>query len=128
MIHWRGYLGSVSDSHPATPDQLDTSLYLEVVHENRAKLEHWAKFCPKNFQHKLDLINAEYHARLGQKLEAIEHYDRAIQGAKENQYVQEEALAHELAAKFYLNWGKEQAAVGYLQSSLLLLCPLGSHS
>ncbi|KAI9130702.1 AAA family ATPase [Acaryochloris sp. CCMEE 5410] len=108
---------SVSDSHLATPDQSDSSLDLEVVHANRAKLEHWAKFCPENFQHKLDLINAEYHARLGQKLEAIEHYDRAIQGAKENQYIQEEALAHELTAKFYLNWGKEQAAVGYLQAA-----------
>ncbi|MGR3278056.1 PAS domain S-box protein [Acaryochloris marina NIES-2412] len=108
---------SVFDCGSATLERSDLSSNLEVIHENRAKLEHWAQFCPENFQHKLDLIDAEYHARLGQKLEAIEGYDRAIQGAKENQYIQEEALAHERAAQFYLNWGKEQAAVGYLQAA-----------
>lgn len=108
---------SVFDGGSATLERSDPSSNLEVIHENRAKLDHWAQFCPENFQHKLDLIDAEYHARLGQKLEAIEAYDHAIQGAKKNQYVQEEALANELAAKFYLNWGKEQAAVGYLQTA-----------
>lgn len=108
---------SVSDIDSAISERSEASLDLEVVYKNRAKLEHWAQFCPENFQHKLDLVDAEYHAYLGQKLEAIEHYDRAIQGAKENQYIQEEALANERAGRFYLNWGKEQAAVGYLQAA-----------
>jgi len=44
----------------------------------------------------------------------MEMYDRAIAGAKENEYIQEEALANELAAKFYLEWGKETIAEAYL--------------
>ena len=51
---------------------------------------------------------------LGEKLEAIELYDRAIAGAKENGYIQDEALANELAAKFYLDWGKEKVAASYV--------------
>ena len=43
----------------------------------------------------------------------IEFYDRAISLAKENQYLNEEALANELAAKFYLEWGKEKFAQVY---------------
>ncbi|HAA33319.1 MAG TPA: hypothetical protein DCE56_43350, partial [Cyanobacteria bacterium UBA8553] len=41
-------------------------------------------------------------------------YDRAIELAHTNEYLNEEALAHELAAKFYLNWGKEKIAQVYL--------------
>jgi signal transduction histidine kinase len=54
---------------------------------------------------------------LGQKSDAIELYDAAISAAKENKYLQEEALANELAAKFYLNWGKEKVAAAYLQEA-----------
>ncbi|MEH1872013.1 trifunctional serine/threonine-protein kinase/ATP-binding protein/sensor histidine kinase [Nostoc sp.] len=50
-------------------------------------------------------------------LSAIEHYDRAIQLAKENQFVNEEALANELTAKFYLDWGKEKVAASYMQEA-----------
>ncbi|NJL43378.1 MAG: hypothetical protein HC935_08885 [Pseudanabaena sp. SU_2_4] len=53
----------------------------------------------------------------GKTLEAIELYDRAIAEAKSNGYTQEEALANELAAKFYLNWGKEKVAAGYMQEA-----------
>nr|MDJ0519306.1 ATP-binding protein [Trichodesmium sp. MO_231.B1] len=41
----------------------------------------------------------------------------AIAGAKENEYLQEEAVANELAAKFYLDWGKEKVAAGYMQEA-----------
>jgi hypothetical protein len=41
-------------------------------------------------------------------------YDKAIIGAKENEYIQEEALACELAAKFYLENDKEFLACSYM--------------
>ena len=90
---------------------------LEKVNNNQAKLEYWASFAPMNFQHKLDLVKAEQSRVLGQKASAIEAYDRAISGAKEAGYIQEEALANELAAKFYLGWGKEKVAASYLQDA-----------
>lgn len=54
---------------------------------------------------------------MGEKSEAIEYYDHAIALAKENGYIQEEALANELAAKFYLDWGKEKVATSYMQEA-----------
>jgi signal transduction histidine kinase len=47
----------------------------------------------------------------------MELYDRAIAGAKENQFLQEEALANELAAKFYLHWGKAKIAQVYIMDA-----------
>ncbi|MEM9005273.1 MAG: AAA family ATPase, partial [Cyanobacteria bacterium P01_F01_bin.86] len=85
--------------------------------ESIEKLRDWAGVCPMNFQHRLELVDAKQYAIAGNKLEAIEAYDRAIAGAKRNQYIQEEALANELAAKFYLAWGKERVAAGYLQEA-----------
>ncbi len=41
-------------------------------------------------------------------------YDQAIALAKENEYINEEAIAHELAAKFYLSWGKETIGRTYM--------------
>ena len=83
----------------------------------QAQLQQWAVTGPMNFQHKLDLLAAEQAHVKDCPLQAIELYDRAIAGAKANEYIQEEALANELAAKFYLNWGKEKVAAGYMQEA-----------
>ena len=82
--------------------------------ENLAALKNWAEFAPMNFQHKYDLVAAEKMRVSGDFLKVMDLYDRAIAGAKENEYTQEEALANELAAKFYLSWGKEKIAATYM--------------
>ncbi|MEM6401252.1 MAG: AAA family ATPase [Cyanobacteria bacterium P01_D01_bin.116] len=90
----------------------------QQVEQNQAQLQQqWASYAPMNYQHKYDLVEAEKCRVLGKRLEAIDLYDRAITGAKENEYLQEEALANELAAKFYLEWGKEKVASGYMQEA-----------
>ncbi|MEM9539170.1 MAG: AAA family ATPase [Cyanobacteria bacterium P01_E01_bin.42] len=99
---------------------------LEQVEQNQIIMQqHWASHAPMNYQHKVDLIEAEKCRILGEKLEAIECYDRAIAGAKENEYIQEEALANELFAKFYLDWdfgsaqskGRTKEASLYMQEA-----------
>ena len=84
---------------------------------NLEKLKHWADLAPSNFHHKYHLIEAEHSRVSGQKLEAIDSYDLAIAGAEKNSYIQEQALANELAAKFYLNWGKVKIAQTYMQEA-----------
>jgi predicted ATPase/signal transduction histidine kinase len=81
------------------------------------RLRAYAQHSPLNFQHKYDLVEAEINRVQGNRAAAAEYYDRAIAGAKANGYLQEEALAHELAAKFYLDWGKEKVAAGYMQEA-----------
>ncbi|MBD2386165.1 trifunctional serine/threonine-protein kinase/ATP-binding protein/sensor histidine kinase [Cylindrospermum sp. FACHB-282] len=88
--------------------------YLKQVVENQEIMNYWAVNAPNNYQHKLDLIEAEKARVLGNNWEAIELYDQAIRGAKENKYIQEEALANELAAEFYIVCGKQKIAQIYL--------------
>ncbi|MEG4605460.1 AAA family ATPase [Microcoleus sp. F6_B6] len=87
------------------------------IKENQAKLKDWADYGPMNYLHKYHLVEAQKYQLLNSKTEAIEFYDLAIQGARENGYIQEEGLANELAAKFYWAWGKEKVAASYMQEA-----------
>jgi diguanylate cyclase (GGDEF)-like protein len=77
-------------------------------------MKYWAKNAPMNYQHKYELVEAEKAKVLGQTLAAMEYYDLAIAGAHKNGYIQEEALAYELAAKFYLGLGRQEIARAYM--------------
>ncbi|MEG4441755.1 AAA family ATPase [Microcoleus sp. AT9_B5] len=95
-------------------DAIAREQYLNQVAANQEKMQTWAFHAPMNYQHKYDLVAAEISRVLGHRLEAMDLYDRAIAAAKENQYLQEEALFSELAAKFYLELGKDKIARVYL--------------
>jgi signal transduction histidine kinase len=99
----------------ATP--FEQAQLLQRVTENQQKMQTWATHAPMNYLHKFELVAAERCRVLGQTPAAIDHYDRAIAAAKANEYTQEEALANELAARFYLDWGKEMIARVYLTNA-----------
>ncbi|NJO93330.1 MAG: GAF domain-containing protein [Hydrococcus sp. RM1_1_31] len=102
-------LANLSSCSEMTPE------VFQRVEQNQTQLQqYWAHYAPMNYQHKFELVEAEKFRVLGKQIEAIELYDKAIAGAQENKYLQEEALANELAAKFYLNWGKEKIAAIYM--------------
>ncbi|TAE59809.1 MAG: GAF domain-containing protein [Nostocales cyanobacterium] len=88
--------------------------YLKQVNENQQQMKYWAEHAPMNYQHKYDLVEAEKARILNQPLLAMELYDRAIAGANNSKYIQDEALAYELAAKFYLALGRTEIAQTYM--------------
>ncbi len=88
--------------------------YLEQITELQQKMLEWAYHAPDNYQHKYDLVEAEKARVLGEKEKAMDYYDRAIENAAAQGYIQEEALANELAAEFYLSLGREKVAKTYM--------------
>jgi class 3 adenylate cyclase len=76
--------------------------FLARVEKNQAVLKKWADDAPMNFIHKYDLVQAEVGRVTGNATQAIDSYRRAIRGASENGYLNEEALAHELAGEYFL--------------------------
>ncbi len=93
------------------------SQLLEQVAANQAKMQNWAHHAPMNYLHKWYLVEAERHRVLGEVVAAMDAYDRAIALARENQYLQEEALANELAAKFHLANNRITIAKAYFQEA-----------
>ncbi|MEH2325227.1 MAG: AAA family ATPase [Nostoc sp.] len=100
--------------------ELDTAtqvIYLHKLNANLEKFQQWAMHCPSNYQHKFLLIQAEI-ARIGkQDYQAMELYDKAIASAAENGYLQNEALANELAFRFYLAKDRKNFAKIYLKEA-----------
>lgn len=91
--------------------------YLEKVAANQEKLETWARHAPMNFQHKFYLVKAEQARVMGNDLEARLLYDQAITLAQDNEFLNEEALAYELAGNFYLSRNQPHTARYYLQDA-----------
>jgi len=90
---------------------------LKKIALSQEKMKQWAYYAPMNYLHKYNLVQAEIARLLGQLFEAEEFYEQAIQGARDNEYLHEEALAYELAAKFYLERGRLRIAQTYMKES-----------
>jgi PAS domain S-box-containing protein len=103
-------------TYPGSSTQAQSEIVKKVT-LNQEKMKQWAHYAPMNYLHKYHLVEAEKARVLGQLFEAEEFYEQAILGAKDNEYLQEEALAFELAAKFYLSRGREKFAQTYMKEA-----------
>lgn len=83
---------------------------LEQVDGQLRELAHWEGHCPRGFEHKRWLVEAERARVLGQADTAAMAFTRAVELARRSGYVHEEALAHELAARFHLGRGEWKRA------------------
>ncbi|HEY9665225.1 MAG TPA: AAA family ATPase, partial [Coleofasciculaceae cyanobacterium] len=115
LIHFYDSLAHLSVL--ANVSNSEKEAWLNRVTINQEKMQKWAHHAPMNYLHKFYLVEAEKARVLGQVLEAEEFYERAISGASDNGYLQEEALAYELAAKFYLSRGREKFAQTYMKEA-----------
>ena len=92
---------------------------LTQVHDNQETLEKLARSAPPNYLHKHHLVEAERLRVLdGEHDTIMHHYDQAIALAREGEFIHEEALANELAARYLLNQGQNDAAQTYLRSAM----------
>src|SRR6185503_16970767 len=88
--------------------------HLEALAAHYRQLEIWAENCPENFENRAALIGAEIARIEGRALEAEKLYERAIRSARANGFVHNEAIAYEVAARFYAARGFEEIAHLYL--------------
>ncbi|HEY7374178.1 MAG TPA: AAA family ATPase [Polyangia bacterium] len=88
----------------------------------------WAEASPSNHAHRYALIQAEIAALAGEADRAIDLYDQAIKLARDNGFIQFEALANEQAARFHLRKQRTQVARGYLQEACYAYGQWGARS
>jgi PAS domain S-box-containing protein len=112
-IYYALTLAAVFDSLAA--EQQQDALVTLATHQ--AELREWAENSPATFYHVYALVTAEIARITGQVLEAERLYEQAIQSAHEHGFVQNEALAYELAAKFYRKRGFALFADTYLREA-----------
>jgi predicted ATPase/serine phosphatase RsbU (regulator of sigma subunit) len=98
----------------STVSPAEQQRYLRTLRQHQSTLKRWAKDCPDNFQPKYCLVSAEIARLCQQEQKAAELYEQAIQSARASLYGQTEAIANELAARFYKTRGYEAIAKTYL--------------
>ena len=91
--------------------------YWDILKNNHQKLVDLENNCAINFKNKSLLISARMASISGNFIKAIDLFDSAIQSAKESEYIQNEALANELAAKYYYSKDKTTIAVAYIREA-----------
>jgi len=64
------------------------------------KLKKWSRHAPMNHLHRYYLVLAEYYRVKSSPKKALIYYEKAIEEARKQAYIHEEALAGELAARF----------------------------
>ena len=100
----------------ATDEEEKNSL-LERLQACQQQMTVWVDHCSENFLHKRLLVAAELLRLEGRMMEAMNTYDQAIDTARRHGFTQDEALANELAGRFWLARGKEKFAAVYLQDA-----------
>ena len=120
------YTSLIFLSSSARVSKLKRFLFLSKVYLNQKQLKKWAKYAPENFLHKWHLIEAERNKINGRQLKAMNHYSKAIEFAKQSGFLHEEALANELAAKYYLAGGYKKIAKAYLKEAHYLYYAWGA--
>jgi PAS domain S-box-containing protein len=89
----------------------------EILAAHRKQLHEWADNCPPTFGDKLALVSAEIARIEKRDADALRLYEEAIRSARDNGFVQNEALAHELAAQCCLAQRLETAGYAHLRSA-----------
>ena len=95
----------------------EQKLIIKKVKRNQKKLEKWCRYSQENNQHKYDLVDAELNRVLGNELKAVNLYGQSIEGAKKSGYINDEAIANEVAGRFYLRSGKTRMAEVHMQAA-----------
>ena len=87
----------------------------ELLTAHREQLREWAETYPPTFADKYALVSAEIARVEGRDVDAMRLYEQAIRSARDHGFVQNEALAHETAARFFLARGLETIGLTYLR-------------
>ncbi len=105
----------------------DQQAWRELLRAHREQLREWTENYPPTFADKHTLVSAEI-ARLEKRdVDAQRLYEQAIHSARENGFVQNEGLAHELAAQYNLARGLETAGYAHLRSARNCYDRWGAH-
>ena len=113
--HFYGALSHAASCDSATPEGQQN--HLEALTAHHRQLEIWAENCPENFENRAALVAAEIERLKGQPLKAEYLYEQAIRSASANGFIHNEAVANELAARFYAARGFHTIAHTYLRKA-----------
>jgi PAS domain S-box-containing protein len=113
--HFYGALARAAHYDAASADERHRDLQALSAHHKQLNV--WAENCPENFANRAALVAAEIARIEGRDLDAMRFYEEAIRSARANDFAHNEALANELAGRFYARGGFQKIAHVYLRDA-----------
>jgi len=112
------------------PESADTkkNQILLMTDRNLQQLNELTSLNPKNFSHYYALINAEKACVLGRIDKAMSYYDQAIDLARENGTMNDQALANERAAVFHFRDHRTRIASVYMWDAIYCYSRWGAYA
>ncbi|WFU74110.1 trifunctional serine/threonine-protein kinase/ATP-binding protein/sensor histidine kinase [Bradyrhizobium sp. CB2312] len=99
----------------ATPEERPR--HFDSVLDHYRQLQMWTEANPETFEDRATLVGAEIARLEGQVQNAQELYDKAIREAHKQGFVHNQAIANEIAGRFYAERGYEKIAATYLRAA-----------
>lgn len=104
----------------------DKKIFIRKINKNQKKIKKWSIYAPMNYKNKFYLIEAEKAKINNNNSSALNNYLKAIEAAKNNDFINEEAIANELFAKFYIKSGDQSKAKFYIFQAYTLYARWGA--
>ena len=114
-LRFYGALSHAASWDSASHDQRQQ--HCEALAAHHRQLEVWAKHCPENFENRAALVGAEIARIEGRDLDAMQLHEQAIRSAHANGFIHNEAVAYEVAARFYAARGFDKIANAYFSEA-----------
>jgi PAS domain S-box-containing protein len=100
-----------------TVAKVEQEHYRQLLDDKLKRLRLWADNCPENYRNRHALVSAEIARIEYRDLDAMRLYEEAIRSAHESGFVHNEAIASELAGRFYLAIGLETNGHAHLRNA-----------
>src|SRR6516165_7853369 len=113
--HFYGALSHAASCDGASPN--DFEQHVTALSACYRQFVEWVGNCPENFESRAAIIGAEIARIENREVDAERLYEGAIRSARTNDFIHIEALACELAARFYAARGFEDIAHLYLENA-----------
>jgi GAF domain-containing protein len=104
-------------AHYESASYEEKARYRAALSTHHKQIATWAENCPANFGNRAALVAAEIARVERRELDAEKLYEQAIRSAREHGFLQNEAIANEVAARFYSARGLETIAHAYLRNA-----------
>jgi len=113
QYHFHSALAWAAHSSTVSADNCRDCIAALKTH--RGQIAIWARTCPSTFASRATLLDAEIARIEGAHSDATRLYEEAIALARDYGFVQDEAIAHELAARFASSRNLRHEANAHLQ-------------
>lgn len=115
IFRFYGALSHAAAWDSAAPGQKQE--HLDALKAHHKQLYIWAEHCSENFENAVAVAAAEIARIEGRVIDAEGLYEKAIRSAHANAFIQNEAVAYEVAAHFYAARGFDKIANAYLREA-----------